>query len=62
MRNAPTGAGVKHEPYIFRDVHVEKWSSAPLQQDGLITEESAPIHQCFVDGFHVEVYGTEKVL
>ena len=53
---------VKHESYRFGDVHVEKWSDAPLRQDGLIAAETAPVQQCFVQGFDVKVYGAEKVL
>ncbi|MFL6504991.1 MAG: DUF2071 domain-containing protein, partial [Candidatus Udaeobacter sp.] len=53
---------VKHVPYAFREVHVEKWSSAPLRQDRLIAAETAPVHQCFVDGFDVRVHGPEKVM
>src|SRR5436190_7322642 len=31
-----------------------------MRQEVLITKESAPVHQSFVDRFHVEVYGSEK--
>ena len=53
---------VKHVPYTFCEVHLEKWSSAPLRQDRLIAAETAPVHQCFVDGFDVRVHGVEKVM
>lgn len=52
---------VSHAPYRYRDVEVELSSAIPLHLDGFPTIPNEAAHACFVDGFDVEVHGTQSV-
>lgn len=51
---------VKHQPYKFRAAVVDEWSTLPIQQDGFQDIHGAPAHACVVDGFDVQVFGSER--
>ena len=52
---------VAHAPYQFREAQVEEFSTLPAQLDGFAEITGAPTHMCYVDGFDVNVYATEKI-
>jgi uncharacterized protein YqjF (DUF2071 family) len=52
---------VSHERYRPRGAEVEQFSAVPAHLDGFADLTGAPMHQCYVDGFDVKVYATEKV-
>lgn len=52
---------VAHTPYRYRDAEVDAWSTTPAQLDGFSEMAKAPTHTCFVDGFKVKIYATEKI-
>lgn len=54
-------AQVSHERYRYRAAQVDQFSAIPAQLDGFSELSGPPMHQCFVDGFDVKVYATEKV-
>ena len=52
---------VSHAPYRPRDVEVQLSSALPARLDGFTELPDAPEHVCFVDGFDVNIYATEKL-
>ncbi len=54
-------AQVSHPPYLHRQAEVETWSTVPAEMDGFETNWDSPRHTCYVDGFDVKIYGTEKI-
>ncbi|HEY0368800.1 MAG TPA: DUF2071 domain-containing protein [Chthoniobacterales bacterium] len=52
---------VSHAPYRPRAADVQMSSALPAHLDGFSEILDAPEHACFVDGFDVKVYATEKV-
>ena len=54
-------AQVAHAPYQFREAEVAHYSTLPAQLDGFAEISGAPMHACFVDGFDVNIYATEKI-
>jgi uncharacterized protein YqjF (DUF2071 family) len=52
---------VCHAPYRFRDAEVEVSSAIPLRLDGFAAIPNEAPHVCFVDGFDVEVFGTQSI-
>lgn len=54
-------AQVSHERYRYRAAQVDELSLIPAHLDGLTELTGAPLHQCFVDGFDVAIYRTQKL-
>jgi hypothetical protein len=52
---------VAHAPYRFREAQVEEFSPIPAHLDGFTEITGPPVHMCYVDGFDVNVYATEKI-
>lgn len=52
---------VAHTPYRFREAQVEEFSTIPAQLEGFGDITGAPMHMCYVDGFDVNVYATERI-
>jgi uncharacterized protein len=52
---------VLHERYRYREANLVECSTLPAQLDGFTEITGAPMHACFVDGFDVKVYGTQKI-
>jgi uncharacterized protein len=52
---------VSHERYRYREAELTECSTLPAQLDGFTEITGAPMHACFVDGFDVKVYGTQKI-
>lgn len=54
-------AQVAHERYRFREAEVTESSTVPAELDGFRELSEPPAHQCYVDGFDVQIFATEKV-
>jgi uncharacterized protein YqjF (DUF2071 family) len=54
-------AQVSHSPYRPRAAEVAACSAIPAQIDGFPELNGAPMHACYVDGFDVKIYGTQKL-
>ena len=54
-------AQVAHAPYRFREAELREYSTLPAQLDGFSEIADAPMHSCFVDGFDVNIYATERI-
>lgn len=54
-------AQVSHAPYRYRKAELPVASAIPARLDGFTEITDSPMHTCFVDGFDVQVYATEKV-
>jgi uncharacterized protein YqjF (DUF2071 family) len=52
---------VSHERYKFRDAELPVCSVLPARWDGFVELDDTPMHQCFVDGFDVQVFATQPV-
>jgi uncharacterized protein len=52
---------VSHVPYQFRDAETPVTSALPAHWDGFTELNGPAMHQCFVDGLHVRVFGTREV-
>lgn len=52
---------VSHVPYRPRAAEVSMASALPARLDGFAELSDSPDHACFVDGFDVKIYGTEKL-
>lgn len=52
---------VSHERYKFREAELPLCSALPARWDGFVELGDAPVHQCFVDGFDVQVFATQTV-
>lgn len=52
---------VSHAPYRYRDAELPAYSCLPAQLHGFAEVAGDPVHSCFVDGFDVNIYATEKI-
>jgi len=54
-------AQVAHAPYRPRDAQVDEFSIIPAQLDGFTELADPAENTCFVDGFDVRIFATEKI-
>lgn len=60
-RGALIRAQVSHERYRYRAVELADYSTTPLALDGFGEISGPPMHRCYVDGFDVKIYGTQRL-